>query len=564
MQREDVARNFGFLMHDVARLMRTNYDRRVRDFGLTRSQWWVITHLYRNDGLNQSELADTLDIERASLGRLLDRLEANGWVRREPCEKDRRVKRVRLTEEVAPVMREMRSIAAGPAPRRHVRDHSRRAGSVRRHPAHHQVEPHGAERSPSVGQIARPWNAGRIREVHPAGGNEARKHGLMGKLQRATRRIGRFVLRMVLLVAVPLAAIAVGVYLYAESGRYVTTENAYVKSNVIAVSSDVSGRVEWVGVDDNTLVREGQILFRLEQQPFRIVLDRAEAELDLVRTQVEHLRTDYREAVAKVAEEEEKVKFLTRQLARQKKLRDRKLGREEAYDQAAHDLALAKQRVRVLRQQVQRALQSLGGDLEVRVEEHARFLRARAERDQAAIALADTLVEAPVDGVVSNMKLQAGEYVEEGEAVFSVIERGKIWVEANLKETQLTHVLEGQSASVVVDAYPGVEREATVDAIAPATGAEFSVLPPQNATGNWVKVVQRIPVLLDIEQPEGASPLRAGMTVSVSIDTERERTMPEPLRPWFGDDALAHVRELGRSLRPPTGFVSSAQAAGGE
>ena len=113
MQREDVARNFGFLMHDVARLMRTSYDRRVRDFGLTRSQWWVITHLYRNDGLNQSELADTLDIERASLGRLLDRLEANGWVRREPCGKDRRVKRVRLTDEVAPVMREMRSIAAG-------------------------------------------------------------------------------------------------------------------------------------------------------------------------------------------------------------------------------------------------------------------------------------------------------------------------------------------------------------------------------------------------------------------------------------------------------------------
>ena len=113
MRREDVARNFGFLMHDVARLMRTNYDRRVRDFGLTRSQWWVITHLYRNDGLNQSELADTLDIERASLGRLLDRLEANGWIRREPCGKDRRAKRVRLTDEVAPIMREMRSIAAG-------------------------------------------------------------------------------------------------------------------------------------------------------------------------------------------------------------------------------------------------------------------------------------------------------------------------------------------------------------------------------------------------------------------------------------------------------------------
>ena len=385
----------------------------------------------------------------------------------------------------------------------------------------------------------------------------------MGKVPRGIGRIGRFVLRMVLLVAVPLAVVTVGVYLYAESGRYVTTENAYVKSNVVAISADVSGRVEWVGVEDNTLVRQGQVLFRLDQQPFRITLHRTEAELDLVRTEVEHLRTDYREALAQVAEEDEKVSFLSRQLARQKKLRDRKLGSEEAYDQAAHDLALSKRRIRVLRQRVQRTLQSLGGDPEVKVEEHARFLRARAERDQAAIALADTLVEAPVDGVVSNMKLQAGEYVEEGEAVFSIIEHGKIWVEANLKETQLTHVLEGQSASVVVDAYPGVEWEATVDAIAPATGAEFSVLPPQNATGNWVKVVQRIPVLLDIVQPEGESPLRAGMTVSVSIDTERERMTPEPLRTWLGNDVLAQVRELGRSLRPPAGFVSSAQAAGG-
>lgn len=111
MLRENLDRNFGFLVHDIARLMRTTYDRRVKDLGLTRSQWWVVNHLYRNDGLTQSELAETLDIERASLGRLIDRLEANGWLRREPCEKDRRAKRVLLTDEVEPIMREMRSIA---------------------------------------------------------------------------------------------------------------------------------------------------------------------------------------------------------------------------------------------------------------------------------------------------------------------------------------------------------------------------------------------------------------------------------------------------------------------
>ena len=377
------------------------------------------------------------------------------------------------------------------------------------------------------------------------------------------RGVGRVALRMVLLVVIPLAAVLVGVYIYAESGRYVTTENAYIKSNVIAISSDVSGRVEWVGVDDSTLVRKSQILFRLDQRPFAIALDRSEAELDMVRTQIKHLRTDYHEAVAQVEEEEERVNFLTRQLARQKTLKDRKLASEQAYDVAAHDLSLAERRVRVLRQRVQRALQSLGGNPDMEVEKHARFQRARAERAQAAIALANTTIEAPTDGFVSNMKLQAGEYVEEGQAVFSIIEHGKVWVEANLKETQLTHVLEGQLASITVDAYPGVLWPATVAAIAPATGAEFSVLPPQNATGNWVKVVQRIPVLLDVEQPPEGNPLRAGMTVTVSIDTERERAMPASLRAWFDDDVFNQVRTAGRKLRASTGLVASAQAAGG-
>ena len=385
----------------------------------------------------------------------------------------------------------------------------------------------------------------------------------MSMSARVARRIGRFALRTVLLVVVPLIAVAIGIYVYAESGRYVTTENAYIKSNVVAISADVSGRVEWVGVDDNALVREGQILFRLDQQPFKIALERSEAELELVRTQVEHLRADYHEAVAQVAAEEEKVRFLTRQLARQKTLKERKLASEQAYDVAAHDLSLAKRQVRVLRQRVRGVLQSLGGNPGIEAEDHPRYLRARTERDQAAIALADTSIEAPVDGVVSNMKLQAGEYVEEGHAVFSIIENAKVWVEANLKETQLTHVLEGQSASITVDAYPGVEWPATVDAIAPATGAEFSVLPPQNATGNWVKVVQRIPVLLDVEQPPKGHPLRAGMTVTVAIDTERERAMPASLRAWFDDDVFNQVRTYGRNLRASTGFVSSAQAAGG-
>ena len=385
----------------------------------------------------------------------------------------------------------------------------------------------------------------------------------MSAASRITRRIGRLALRTVLLVVVPLAAVAVGVYIYAESGRYVTTENAYIKSNVITVSADVSGRVEWVGVDDHALVREGQVLFRLDQEPFKIALERAEAEMELVRTQVEELRADYHEAMAAVAAEEERVTFLTRQLARQQTLKERRLASEQAYDVAAHDLAFAKRQVRVLRQRVQGVRQSLGGDADIEAEAHPSFLRARTERDAAAMALADTWVKASVHGAVSNMKLQAGEYVEEGGAIFTIIENGKVWVEANLKETQLTHVLEGQSASMTVDAYPGVEWSATVNAIAPATGAEFSVLPPQNATGNWVKVVQRVPVLIDVEQTPSGAPLRAGMTVTIAIDTERERAMPPTLRAWFDEDLFDQVRTVGRNLRASVGFVSNAQAGGG-
>ncbi len=385
----------------------------------------------------------------------------------------------------------------------------------------------------------------------------------MNVAPRIARRIGRLALRTVLLVVVPLAAVAVGVYIYAESGRYVTTENAYIKSNVITVSADVSGRVAWVGVDDHAPVREGQVLFRLDQRPFKIALERAEAELELVRTQVEELRADYHEAMAAVAAEEERVTFLTRQLARQQTLKERRLASEQAYDVAAHDLLFAKRQVRVLRQRVQGVRQSLAGDPDIEADAHPRFLRARTERDAAAMALADTWVEAPISGTISNMKLQAGEYVEEGHAVFTIIENGKVWVEANLKETQLTHVLEGQSASMTVDAYPDTEWSATVSAIAPATGAEFSVLPPQNATGNWVKVVQRIPVRLDVEQTENVAPLRAGMTVTVAIDTERERAMPPMLRAWFDEDLFNQVRTVGRTLRTAAGFVSNAQAAGG-
>jgi len=201
--------------------------------------------------------------------------------------------------------------------------------------------------------------------------------------------------------------------------------------------------------------------------------------------------------------------------------------RDDAVDEARHNLDAARARRDAVRQRTARVLASLGGDPALPANRHPRFLEAQAARSAAQLDVAHTRVTAPAAGVVSNMKLQAGEYVARGVPVFSVIETGDTWIEANFKETQLAGVRVGQVARIVADAYPGVEWRASVSTIAPATGAEFAVLPPQNATGNWVKIVQRVPVLLAIEQTAEQPPLRAGMTVSVSVDTGRSRGLPD-------------------------------------
>ena len=365
-------------------------------------------------------------------------------------------------------------------------------------------------------------------------------------------RFGRFALRSFLLVAVPLAVGLVALHFYAKGGRYVETENAYVKANVVAITPEVSGRVVWVGARDNGIVSPGEPLFRIDPEPFRIAVAEKEADLAITRTLIETLRANYREAVVEESRARDDVAFLELQLKRQQKLRDKQMGSEEHFDQAKHELALA-QPDGVLQQPaavgVEEAV-ALGNDTNMPVEKHARFLRAKAEQERAELQLKRTQIPSPSGGIVSNMKLQVGEYVEEGEPVFTLIETSPIWVEANLKETQLTHVRVGQKVTVKVDAYPDTQWTATVDTIAPATGAEFALLPPQNATGNWVKVVQRVPVHLRISQPDDAPVLRAGMTAAVSIDTEHRRELPRLAQKLIGEGGLLQPLQglVGRAL----------------
>jgi membrane fusion protein, multidrug efflux system len=339
-------------------------------------------------------------------------------------------------------------------------------------------------------------------------------------------RVGRKALRAVLLIGVPLAAAAAALYFYAAGGRHVETDNAYVKAHIIAVSAEVAGRVVAVEVRDNQPVAAGAPLFRIDPAPFEVAIAKADAQMAVVRTDLASLRGEYRVALAEAKEAEERIDFTTRQLDRQRLLKERGMGREDTFDEARHNLDVARARLAAVQERAARVLASLSGDPNLPADRHPRFLEARAARNAAQLDLAHTRVTASAAGIVSNMRLQAGEFVARGVPVFSLIESRDTWVEANFKETQLAGVRVGQGARIVVDAYPGVEWAARVSAIAPATGAEFALLPPQNATGNWVKVVQRVPVHLAIEQAPGQPPLRAGMTVTVTVDPGRSRGLP--------------------------------------
>ncbi len=331
-------------------------------------------------------------------------------------------------------------------------------------------------------------------------------------------------IRTVLLSAVLVAGVPVGLHYYQVGPRWVTTDNAYVKSRMIVVSADVDGRVAKVMVTNNQFVSQGDLLFELEREPFEIDLASADAELAKVEQQVDHYKVAYRLGQLEIKESEEQVRFYKGEYERHKSLSG--TGTKAQLDQALHDVEMAKVKVTVMRQKSAMALTDLAGDPNLPSVAHPLDLKAKAMRALATRALDRTAIYAPAAGYLTNVELEPGEYVEAGEPVFSLVGvEPPPWVEANLKEIQLTNVRVGQRATLVVAAYPDMIWNAVVSSISHATGAEFALLPPQNATGNWVKVVQRIPVRLQVKVNPDAPPLRTGMTVAVQIDTEQERVL---------------------------------------
>ncbi|MEM7222386.1 MAG: HlyD family secretion protein [Pseudomonadota bacterium] len=342
----------------------------------------------------------------------------------------------------------------------------------------------------------------------------------------------RRALRGLLLGIGPLVVLATVGYLYATGGRYVTTENAYVKAEIVTISANVDGQVTQVFVSDNQRVEAGQPLFQIDPRPFEMALAAAEAELASVRQRVDSLRAQHSQGVMEIAAAQERIRYLQVAHERQQQLLTKGHGTQARFDETEHALELARRRLNVVRETNRMVLAELGGAPDLPIGRHPLYLRAQAERERAELDLSYATITAPIAGTLSNVTLEPGEYLEAGDALFALVAIEAPWVEANLKEVQLTHVRVGQSATVVVDGYPELTWQATIESISPATGAEFAILPPQNATGNWVKVVQRIPVRLQLEPRPHKDLLRAGMTATVTIDTGYER------------DALAIINEV--------------------
>ena len=341
-------------------------------------------------------------------------------------------------------------------------------------------------------------------------------------------------LRLLLLVAVPLAAVAGGAFVWQRGGRFVSTENAYVKADIAQISPEVSGRVVDIAVRDHEAVKAGSVLLRIDPEPYRLALAKAAAALDLARTQVETARANWRETRSELGEVEGRAAYLARQLQRQQSLAERGVVSASKLEEAQNEAAVAHDRLLVVRLRLERVLTTLGGDPNVVTDQHATVRDKTADRDRAALDLARTTLTAPLDGVAVNVKLQPGEQVKAATPLFVIVADHRAWIEANIKETDLTHVHVGQRARVVLDTYPDEVWEGEVGSISPAAGSEFAILPPQNASGNWVKVVQRLPVKIRLLPHENESVPRAGMTATVDIDTLRQRDLGKVLGGLWG------------------------------
>lgn len=343
-------------------------------------------------------------------------------------------------------------------------------------------------------------------------------------------------LRRLLLVLGPALVVAIAAFVYMNTGRYVETDNAYVKSDSVIVASEVGGRIKRLAVDENQRVRAGDVLFEIDPEPYIVAVERADSQLAAVESFIESLEASYQQQLEQLDLAKIDVAYYEREYQREIELVSNQASTDADLDEARHDLDVARQQIPIIEQSLEQLRAQIGGQIVTGpvgstpigtafFDGNAAYRTVKAMLEDAKLDLARTAVYAPFDGVVSQVPT-IGHFVAPGGRVMALVADHDLWIEANFKETQLTHVEPGQAVTIRVDAYPDDQWHGEVDSISPATGAQFSVIPAQNASGNWIKVAQRVPVRIHLGAQEGAPLLRAGMSAIVEIDTHFERPAP--------------------------------------
>jgi membrane fusion protein (multidrug efflux system) len=350
------------------------------------------------------------------------------------------------------------------------------------------------------------------------------QHGAEASVRRRRRKVDRKRLRMVLLIVLPAIALVLGGAYWLMGGRYISTDNAYVGAQKVLITPDISGKIAHIAVVEGQHVKAGDELFTLDPQPYRLALDGAKAKLDAARSDYDKLKTNLKSLTTLADLAKKNVELKQHDVDRKTALMNSQAGSRADVDTATSALVTAKLQEQFTEQQRDSTLNQLLGNPDLPLAEFPEYAQAKAALDDAQRNLDHTVVRAPMSGTATQVdSIQLGRFVAAGTPVFSIIDDENPWVDANPKETDITYLRVGQKATLDVDSFPDHTFTGHVVSVSPGTGAQFSILPPQNATGNWVKVVQRVPVRIAFDKDEDTRLLRAGMSVNVEIDTGHSR-----------------------------------------
>ncbi|MBO0751650.1 MAG: HlyD family secretion protein [Bradyrhizobiaceae bacterium] len=365
---------------------------------------------------------------------------------------------------------------------------------------------------------------------------KAKRRGLRDFLRRH--------LRVILLVLVPALAAVAGLWFYLSGGRYISTDNAYVGAQKVLITPDVSGKISRIVVREGQHVEPGDVLFEIDPEPFQLALAQAQAKLATVKVDLANLKSNMKSLSTLAELSQKSVELKQRDVERKSQLVAARTGSQFDLDTAAAAEVQAELILQFTVQQKLSTLNQLQGNPDLPVEDYPAYRQAKAAVEQAERDLNHTVLRAPISGTAAQVdNIQLGRFVPAGTPVFGVMDDAAPWVDANPKETDITYLRTGQRVTMYVDSFPDREFHGTVASVSPGTGAQFSILPPQNASGNWVKVVQRVPLRIAFTPDQDTAMLRSGMSVTVEIDTGHTRSLSKLIGSLFTSSSSAKASE---------------------